>query len=119
MKKLICIQKYIEFHLPHYEISQLISHYSYPNLGMDKFGSLFVFYATGCIVSLIVLVIENIFKCLKNQSSNNSNEVSTYTKLKNIEKSIQGLDIYGNDKNINEILVQMQKILENAYVKQG
>ena len=58
--------------------------------------------------------MENIFKCSKNQNPKISNEVSTYKKLKNIEKSIQELDMHGNDKNINQILVQMQKILENA-----
>ena len=61
--------------------------------------------------------MENIFKCSKNQNPKISNEVSTYKKLKNIEQSIQELDIHGDDKNINQILVQMQKILENAYVK--
>ena len=31
-------------------------------LGMEKFASLFVFYSIGCIVSLIILVIENVFR---------------------------------------------------------
>ena len=31
-------------------------------LGMEKFASLFAFYIVGCIISLIVLVVENIFQ---------------------------------------------------------
>ena len=31
-------------------------------LGMDKFASLFLFYSICCIISLIILVMENIFK---------------------------------------------------------
>ena len=31
-------------------------------LGMEKFASLFAFYSTCCIMSLIILVMENIFK---------------------------------------------------------
>ena len=82
---------------------------------MDKFASLFVFYATGCIVSLIILVMENIIINSKNQDPNISSDLTADAKLRKaaIEKIVQQLEMFENDKNINLILVQMHKLLEN------
>ena len=37
-------------------------------LGLDKFASLFTFYIIACVVSLIILVIENIYKSISSKN---------------------------------------------------
>ena len=51
-------------------------------LGMDKFASLFVFYSIGCVISLIILIIENVFKPSRNLQFHSSNNDS----IKNLKK---------------------------------
>ena len=52
-------------------------------LGLDKFASLFTFYIIACVVSLIILVIENIYKPV---SSKNKTLMQSHNKEELIRK---------------------------------
>ena len=41
-------------------------------LGLEKFASLFTFYIIACVVSLIILVIENIYKSVSSKKTTRS-----------------------------------------------
>ena len=78
-------------------------------LGIEKFASLFAFYSTGCILSLIILVMENIFKpsrplfhqrvSIRNESTDDQ---ILKTKLDAIQKQMKTL---GNDTEKQEFYV--------------
>ena len=86
-------------------------------LGMDKFASLFAFYSIGCIVSLIILAIENVFKPSRNlqfqfHSSNNGGIINL--KKEAISKAMRELDAYSNDQDLQFILLKMDEIIKNC-----
>ena len=67
-------------------------------LGMEKFASLFAFYSTCCIMSLIILVMENIFKpskplfhrCLSIKNENTDIQILKI-KIEAIQKQLKTL----------------------------
>ena len=78
-------------------------------LGMEKFASLFAFYSIGCIISLILLVVENVLKpskTLQNQLTNIANE------KKAIYKAMQELGAYSNDQQVHSILFDIDELLK-------
>ena len=98
-------------------------------LGMDKFASLFVFYSIGCIISLIILLMENVFKPSRNlqfqcHSSNNVNIINL--KKEDIAKTIRQrllnlrslctieLDAYSNNEDLKLILLELDEILKKC-----
>ena len=84
-------------------------------LGMDKFASLFVFYSIGCVISLIILIIENVFKPSRNlqfHSSNNDGIINL--KKEAISKAMRELDAYSNDQDLWLILLKMDEIIKNC-----
>ena len=86
-------------------------------LGMDKFASLFVFYSIGCVISLIILIIENVFKPSRKlqfqfHSSNNGDII--HLKKEAIFKAMRELDAYSNDQDLQLILLKMDEILKNC-----
>ena len=84
-------------------------------LGMDKFASLFVFYSIGCVISLIILTIENVFKPSRNfqfHSSNNDGIINL--KKGAISKAMRELDAYSNDQDLQLILLKMDEIIKNC-----
>ena len=84
-------------------------------LGMDKFASLFVFYSIGCIISLIILITENVFKPSRNLQFHSSNNVSIKNlKKKAISKAMRELDAYSNDQDLKLILLKMDEIINNC-----
>ena len=58
-------------------------------LGMEKFASLFAFYIVGLIISLILLVLENIFKPSKPTHLGHSNE--NLRKIRLLKKVLETL----------------------------
>ena len=77
-------------------------------LGMDKFASLFVFYSIGCIISLIILLMENVFKPSHNlqfqcQSSKNF-------KKEAIAKALRELDAYSNEEDLKMVLLELDEL---------
>ena len=87
-------------------------------LGIEKFALLFAFYSSCCIISLIILVMENIFKpsrtlfhqrvSIRNESTDDQ---ILKTKLDAIQKQMKRL---GNDTEKLEflhLLSQMKSIL--------
>ena len=84
-------------------------------LGMEKFASLFVFYSIGCIVSLIILVIENVFRpsrSLQLQKKSLNKDINLKFKKEAINKSMKHLDTFSNDKEVQLLLFQMQKLID-------
>ena len=84
-------------------------------LGMDKFASLFVFYSIGCVISLIILIIENVFKPsrkLRFHSSNNDSIINL--KKEAISKAMRELDAYSNDQDLQLIMQKMEWIIKNC-----
>ena len=84
------------------------------SLGMEKFASLFVFYINCCIVSLIILVMENIFKPSKHNISQSlrfkkySDETELKLKLEALEKEIKGLGAMKAMLLLNEVKLLMK-----------
>ena len=84
-------------------------------LGIDKFASLFVFYSIGCIISLIILIAENVFKPSRNLQSHSSNNDSVINlKKEAISKAMRELDAYSNDQDLKLILLKMDEIIKNC-----
>ena len=79
-------------------------------LGMDKFASLFALYCIGCIISLIVLVIENVLKPLKTPQLQNQlpNKLG---KKKAINKAMEQLGAYSNDQEVYTILFKLRELI--------
>ena len=74
------------------------------SLGMEKFASCFAFYSVGIVISLIVLVIEVIFKVSKSSSPSIQKNEEVLS-LKTFEKELQnlvannGMKLSGNVKS--------------------
>ena len=86
-------------------------------LGMDKFASLFIFYSIGCTISLIIVVMENIFKPSRKLQFNcqSSNEVTVLDlKKTSITKALHELDNYSNDQDLQVILMKIEQLLESC-----
>ena len=84
-------------------------------LGMDKFASLFVFYSIGCIISLIILITENVFKPSRNLQFHSSNNDSIKNlKKEAISKAMMELDAYSNDQDLKLILLKMDEVINNC-----
>ena len=84
-------------------------------LGMDKFASLFVFYSIGCIISLIILLMENLFKPSGNLQSHSSNNVGIVNlKKEAIAKAMRELDAYSNEQDLKLILLELDEILKKC-----
>ena len=86
-------------------------------LGMDKFASLFVFYSIGCIISLIILITENVVKPSRNLQSqihaaNNGGIINL--KKEAICKAMRELDQYSNDHDLQLILLKMDEIIKRC-----
>ena len=82
-------------------------------LGMDKFASLFVFYSIGCIISLIILLMENVFKpshTLQFQSQSSINVGIVNLKKEVIAKAMRELDAYSDDQDLKLILLELDEI---------
>ena len=76
---------------------------------MEKFASLFAFYFIGCIISLILLVMENVLKpskTLQNQLTNKADEKEA------INKAMQELGAYSNDQQVHSILFDIDELLK-------
>ena len=58
-------------------------------IGMEKIASLFVLYCTSCILSLIILVFEIIFKPSKPLSKSPSSNVKLILRLKSLQKELE------------------------------
>ena len=80
-------------------------------LGMEKFASLCAFYCIGCIISLIILVIENILKPSKTLRLQNQlpNKVGN---KEAINKAMQELGAYSNDQKVHTILFDTHELLK-------
>ena len=70
-------------------------------LGLEKLAFLFAFYATGCIISLIILVMENIVKHSKPISPKESPDESMI--WQKIESSKEKLNLLQTMKKFNFI----------------
>ena len=84
-------------------------------LGMDKFASLFVFYSIGCIISLIILLMENVFKPSRNlqfQCHSSNNVINL--KKEDIAKAMRELDAYSNNEDLKLILLELDEILKKC-----
>ena len=84
-------------------------------LGMEKFASLFIFYLICCIVSLIILVIENVFRpssSLQIDQKILKRDINIKFKKEAINKSMKHLDTISNDKEVQLLLFQMQKLID-------
>ena len=84
-------------------------------LGMEKFASLFIFYLIFCIVSLIILVIEIVIKAsssLQLQQKTLERDSNLKFKKEAINKSMKHLDTFSNDKEVQLLLFQMQKLID-------
>ena len=78
-------------------------------LGMEKFASLFAFYSIGCIISLILLVMENVLKpskTLQNQLTNKADQKEA------INKAMQELGACSNDQRVHSILFDIDELLK-------
>ena len=82
-------------------------------LGMEKFASLFAFYIVGCIISLIVLVMENIFQpkfCFQSHvlptKSTDGATIST-----TIEAIVKELDAFTDEQAIKLYLLNKVKAI--------
>ena len=82
-------------------------------LGMDKFASLFVFYSIGCIISLIILLMENVFKpsrTLQFQRQSSKNVGIINLKKEAIAKALIELDAYSNDEDLKMVLLELDEL---------
>ena len=78
-------------------------------LGMEKFAPLFVFYLGGCAMSLIIFVLENIFKPSSGSSMWQNQE--NRNKLEVLKERIEKLKIEYQE-NIVEVGKMNQKAIE-------
>ena len=84
-------------------------------LGMEKFAPLFIFYSIVCIVSIIILVIENVFRPSSNlqmEQKTLERDINLKFKKEAIKKSMKHLDTISNDKEVQLLLFQMQKLID-------
>ena len=84
-------------------------------LGLEKFASLFTFYIIGCIVSLIILVIENIHKPFSSKKKNQSAPSTQSLKKEKMMLRIDALkdalkDAITTYHHKNSILLETEKI---------
>ena len=81
-------------------------------LSLEKFASLFVFYFIGCILSLIVLMIENIVKHSRHQYTSKIHEnLEIYQTIEAIKNELE------NGADNKAILTEVKKlILENRRI---
>lgn len=80
-------------------------------LGMEKFASLFAFYCIGCIISLIILVIENVLKPSKTLLLQNQLPKKV-GKKEAINKAMQHLGAFSNDQEVHTVLFEMHELLK-------
>ena len=78
------------------------------SLGMEKFASLFVFYINCCIVSLIILVMENVFKPSKVNFCSESILFKKYSDKTELKLKFEALE-----KEIKELGANKAMILLN------
>ena len=78
------------------------------SLGMEKFASLFVFYINCCIVSLIILVMENVFKPSKSNFCSESILFKKYSDKTELKLKFEALE-----KEIKELGANKAMILLN------
>ena len=86
-------------------------------LGLEKFASLFTFYIIGCIVSLIILVIENIHKAFSSKKKSQGmppmpshKKEELIRKIYAFEEDIMSLLDNNEDNNEDNILLTAQQI---------
>ena len=82
---------------------------------MEKFAPLFIFYLISCIVSLIILAIENVIRSsrsLQMQQKTLEGDINLKFKKEAINKSMKHLDNFSNDKEVQLLLFQMQKLID-------
>ena len=70
-------------------------------LGMEKLAALFLFFITGCILSLVIYVFENVFKPTAPASKKQSEEM-----IKNIDFLLNCLESLTDDKALKWHLVE-------------
>ena len=83
-------------------------------LGMEKFASLFAFYCIGCIISLIILVMENVLKPSKTQKLQNqlANKAGKKEAINKASSIINELVVCSNDQEVHSILFDMHELLK-------
>jgi hypothetical protein len=83
-------------------------------LGMEKFASLFAFYCIGCIISLIILVMENVLKPSKSQKLQNqlTNKAGKKEAINKALSIINELVVCSNDQEVHSILFDMHELLK-------
>ena len=75
-------------------------------LGMEKFGSLFLFYMIGCVACLVILVIENIYKPSRSQTL----QYKMNCKKEAISRSMKHLEAFSNEEEVKLVLLEMQRL---------
>ena len=100
------------------------------SLGMEKFAPLFVLYMTGCIVSLLILMIELVFnksrsavflypssssiEFAKEEPEKNKPEISNTV---NLQQQLHKIRLYLESSNASEEVLNATSILEKFFVK--
>ena len=82
-------------------------------LGLEKLAFLFAFYIIGCIVSLIILVIENIYKSFSCRKKNQNNpSMQSHQKKLKIDALYQAIASFldNNECNIQLTSQQIQRM---------
>ena len=77
-------------------------------LGLEKLAFLFIFYAIGCFISLIILVVENIVKRSKPISQKESPDESMI--LQKIESMKREIDSFTNNEEVQLYMLQKIKL---------
>ena len=70
-------------------------------IGMEKFATLFLFFITGCILSLVIYAFEIVFKPTAPASKMQSEEI-----IKNIDLLLNSLERLTNNKALKWHLVE-------------
>ena len=68
---------------------------------MEKFAPLFVFFVTGCILSLVIFALENVFRPTTSELKMQSEET-----LRNVEFLLNSLERLTDDKALKWYLVE-------------
>jgi hypothetical protein len=83
-------------------------------LGLEKLAFLFTFYFIGCIISLITLVIENIYKsfsCRKKTQGNPSMQSHKEELIKRIDALEEAITSFLDNNEGNKLTAQQIQIL--------
>ena len=86
-------------------------------IGMEKFAALFLFFITGCILSLVIYAFEIVFKPTVPASKKQSEEI-----IKNIDFLVNSLERLTDDKALKwhlveevELFVKSENSIQSTY----